>query len=54
MNAKENTIESLAAEVKATRDTLETLIVWLVLELGEKAVDKLLAKLDGKDGRNGA
>ena len=54
MSAKENTIESLAAEVKATRDTLETLIVWLVLELGEKAVDKLLAKLDGKDGRNGA
>ncbi len=46
---RENTIEALAAEVKSTRETLETLIVWLVLELGEKAVDKLLAKLKGED-----
>ena len=54
MSANEHTLESLAAQVKATRETLETLIVWLVLELGEKAVDKLLAKLDGETGKEGA
>ena len=48
MNIEEQTIEDLASEVKAIRDTLGTLIVWLVLELGEQAVDKLLAKLEVK------
>ena len=41
----EHTIEDLAADLKATRETLQTLIVWLALELGEEAVDKLLSKL---------
>jgi hypothetical protein len=52
MNIEEPTIEDLAAEVKAIRDTLQTLIVWLVLELGEPAVDKLLAKLEIKPTNN--
>jgi hypothetical protein len=49
----EHTIEDLAADLKATRDTLETLIVWLAIELGEKAVDKLLSKLSGEAGGDG-
>jgi hypothetical protein len=42
-------IEELTEEVRRTKHVLGTLIVWLVLELGEKAVDKLLAQLDGED-----
>lgn len=41
-----NTTEELTTELERVKETLGTLIVWLHLELGSNAVDKLLKMLD--------